>query len=80
MDKINFCNEMAEILDVESVSVESILGEFEQWDSLAMLSTLAMADAKYGVTIRSVEVRGAVTVGDLADLVEQKHKNAIALV
>lgn len=79
MDKHEFCKEMAEILDVESVSIESILGEYEQWDSLAMLSTLAMADSKYGVTIRSAEVRGAVTVADLADLVEMKQKSVVAL-
>jgi len=74
MDKVEFCQKLAEILDIEEVKLEDVLNEFEQWDSLAVLSALAMADAKYGVTIRADEIRSVVTAGDLANLVEEKQK------
>ena len=53
MDKPEFYQKLAEILDVEEVKPEDVLKSFDVWDSLAILSVLAMADAKYGVSIKS---------------------------
>jgi len=78
MDKPEFYQRLAEILDIEEVRPESVLSEFEQWDSLAVLSALAMADARYGVTIRADEIRSVVTAADLANLVEEKEKRKAA--
>ena len=74
MDKLEFYQRLAEILDVEEVKPENVLRDFEQWDSLAILSVLAMADSKYGVTIRAEEIRQVATAADLATLVETKQK------
>ena len=74
MDKPEFYQRLAAILDIEEVKPENVLKEYEQWDSLAILSVLAMADSKYGVTIRADEIRQVVTAGDLAALVEAKPK------
>jgi len=74
MDKPEFYQRLAEILDIEEVKPENVLKEYEQWDSLAILSVLAMADSKYGVTIRADEIRQVLTAGDLAALVEAKRK------
>lgn len=74
MDKLEFYQKLAEILDIEEVKPESVLSEFDQWDSLAVLSVLAMTDARYGVTIRPHEIRSVVTAADLANLVEEKQK------
>ncbi len=74
MDKPEFYQRLAEILDIEEVKPENVLKEFEQWDSLSILSVLAMTDSKYGVTIRADEIRQAVTAADLAALVEAKRK------
>jgi acyl carrier protein len=72
MDKTEFYQRLAEILDVEEVKPENALADFETWDSLAILSVLAMADAKYGVAIKAEEIRSVITVGDLTNLVESK--------
>jgi acyl carrier protein len=72
MNTLEFCQRLADILDIVEVKPENVLGEFEQWDSLAVLSVLAMVDSKYRVTIRANEIRSVVTVGDLAKLVEAK--------
>jgi acyl carrier protein len=74
MDKPEFYQRLAAILDIEEVKPENVLKDYEQWDSLAILSVLAMADSKYGVTIRADEIRQVVTAGDLAALVEAKPK------
>jgi acyl carrier protein len=74
MDKPEFYQQLAAILDIEDVKPENVLKEFEQWDSLAILSVLALADSKYGVTIRADEIRQVVTATDLAALIEAKRK------
>lgn len=74
MDKIKFYEQLAQILDVEEVKPESVLSDFEAWDSLAILSVLAMTDSKYGVAIKAEEIRSVVTAADLANMVEAKQK------
>jgi acyl carrier protein len=74
MDKIKFYEQLSEILDVEQVKPEDVLKDFEAWDSLAILSVLAMADLKYGVSIKAEEIRSVVTAADLASMVEAKQK------
>lgn len=74
MDKTKFYEQLAQILDVEEVKPENALKDFETWDSLAILSVLAMADSKYGVTIKAEEIRSVTTAEELAKLVESKQK------
>jgi acyl carrier protein len=74
MDKAEFYQKLAEILDIEEVKPENVLKDIETWDSLAILSVLAMADSKYGVSIKAEEIRSVVTVANLADLVNSKQK------
>jgi len=74
MDKTEFYQRLAAILDLEAVKPEDVLKDFESWDSLAVLSVLAMADSKYGVSIKAEEIRSVVTAADLATLVESKKK------
>jgi acyl carrier protein len=74
MDKTEFNQRLAAILDVEEVKPGNVLKDFDSWDSLAILSVLAMADAKYGVSIKAEEIRAVGTADDLARLVEAKQK------
>jgi acyl carrier protein len=74
MDKTEFYNRLAEILDVEEVKPENVLKDFDGWDSLAVLSVLALADSKYGASIKAEEIRAVVTAAELAGLVESKKK------
>jgi acyl carrier protein len=74
MNKPEFYQRLAEIIDVDELQPECVLRDFDEWDSLAVLSVLALADSKYGVTIRAEEIRSVVTAADLADLVEAKQK------
>ncbi|HEX7139375.1 MAG TPA: acyl carrier protein, partial [Vicinamibacterales bacterium] len=69
-----FFEQLAEILDEETVSADDVLRDFDQWDSLSALSVLAMCDSKYGVTLESEELARAKTAGELRDVVAAKRK------
>ncbi|HEX7642370.1 MAG TPA: acyl carrier protein [Noviherbaspirillum sp.] len=64
-----FLSEMAEILEETKVTPEDSLESFSSWDSLAVLSVVAMADAKFGVNLSSKEVNDASTIQGLYDLI-----------
>jgi acyl carrier protein len=74
MNKTEFYQRLAEILDAEAVQAETVLKDMDGWDSLAVLSVLALADSKYGVTIKADEIRAVQTAADLAGLIETKKK------
>ena len=65
MDKNVFLDELANILDEESVNVATNLRDYPSWDSLAVLSIVAMADSKFGFTLTFPDVKGLTTVADL---------------
>ena len=44
------------------------LEELEQWDSLSLISFIALADANSGVTVSPAQVVNCTTVGDLLRL------------
>ena len=72
MDK--FLKDMADILDEESVQESDRLDGFGAWDSLAVLSVVAMADSRYHATFSAREIRDIATVGDLYRLLSASTK------
>ena len=51
-----------------------VLGDFQEWDSLSVLSTIAMLDAKYGVNVTAMDLKDVQTVADLWNLTQAKKK------
>ena len=70
----NFDGEIAEILEVDSVNMDDQLTAFDCWDSLTILSIIALASETYQVTISAAEVNAAATVGGLKNLIQSKSK------
>ncbi len=70
----NFDEEMAEILEVNSVNMDDQLTAFDCWDSLTILSIIALASEMYNVTISAAEVNSASTVGGLKYLIQSRSK------
>lgn len=67
----SFIERMADILDVENeISFDTNLGELEEWDSLSIVSYIAMANAACGKKVEVKRVREAVTLQDLYDLLK----------
>ena len=71
MTKETFLEKMADILDAEEeISFDTELSGLEEWDSLSIVSYIAMANARCGMKVDVKKVREAVTIGDLYDLLQ----------
>lgn len=67
-----FLEEMCEVLEEDKVSMENELEEFEFWDSLTILSVIALASENYDVSLNADEINKAKTVGGLWELIQSK--------
>lgn len=67
-----FRPKLAEILEEDEVKPEDRLEDFEEWDSLSVLSVLAMIDSDYNVMLESEALADLTTVGDLIALVQSR--------
>jgi acyl carrier protein len=70
-----FLNKIALILEVAEVKETDELKAFSQWDSLSVLSVIAMLDANYGVNLRAADFEQITTAGDLWNLVQSKKRS-----
>jgi len=71
-----FYQQLAFILDEPEIKPEAVLADFSEWDSLSILSVIAMLDAQYSVNINGKELRNFKTAGELAnEIVRLKAKN-----
>lgn len=76
MDNQKFIKLFAEAVEVESVeslSVETVFRELDEWSSLAYLSVIAMLDDEYEVLIENANFKTLITIGDIINYVES-HK------
>jgi acyl carrier protein len=64
-----FYEGLAEILEVENDDVNSDLALGESWDSLAIVSTIALIDDVYDIQVRPEKLSDCQTVGDIEALV-----------
>ena len=68
-----FYTEMAEILELEPDEVTADLRlEDTNWDSLAVVSTIALIDELYDQAISADALNNCDTVGDIEQLIEAK--------
>ena len=67
-----FMKRMAKILNGEDFTMESELNYLENWDSLASVDFLGMADEDFGKELDPMDVRMAGTIGDLFELVTKE--------
>ncbi|MDE5552002.1 MAG: acyl carrier protein [Muribaculaceae bacterium] len=70
-----FIEKFAEIFDdVEpsSLSAETRFRDLDDWDSIAGLSVIAMADEEYDVTLNADDMRSSQTLGDLYAKIQSK--------
>lgn len=70
----DFLAKIAAILEVDGVCETDELKAFAQWDSLSVLSVIAMLDASYGVNLRAADFGPVKSVGDLWALVQSRKR------
>jgi acyl carrier protein len=75
MEIKEFIQNFAEQFEDTDASVfvpETVFHDLDEWSSLVGLSIIAMIDDEYDVTIKGDELRSAVTIEDVYNLVNSK--------
>jgi acyl carrier protein len=70
-----FLSKIASVLELDRVQAADMLAGFSQWDSLAVLSVIAMLDSAYGINLRAAELKAVRTAGELWSLVQSKKSS-----
>ena len=70
-----FLKKLAEILEVSEMKESDQLKDFPQWDSLSVLSVIAMLDASYGVNLRAADFASVNSATDLWNLVQARKRS-----
>ncbi len=65
--------EIFDDIDVSALSADTEFRGLDDWDSIAGLSVIAMADEEYGVTLNADDMRGSRTIGDIFKAIESKR-------
>ena len=65
--------QLVEIFEVDEVSDIDVLRDFELWDSLSVISLIAVLDENFGINIEATELAEVITVKDLYLFVEQRR-------
>ena len=67
MTKEEFLTEMQDVLQTEEVlNMDTVLADLDEWDSLAMMATMAFLDKNFGVKVKIADLKVLGTVGDIA--------------
>jgi acyl carrier protein len=67
-----FLPALADCLDRDAVNESDVLADFPEWDSLSVLSVIALIDADYGVNLVANDLKDVGTAGDLWRLVQSR--------
>lgn len=67
MNSAEFLRELEEMLELDSGALTGaeVLAELEGWDSLAVISFIALVDEKLGLVVEGEKLARAKTVADL---------------
>ena len=67
----NFADQFDET-DASEFKAQTVFHDLDEWSSLIALSIIAMIDEEYDVTVKGDEMRAAVTIEDLFNIVKSK--------
>ena len=73
MDK--FLESMLEVFEREDINPEDEFRDYEEWDSLAYLSIIAMIDENYDIVIPGEEFAKLNRVIDIYNYINSNHQN-----
>lgn len=67
MTRDEFLTEMQDVLQTETdISFSTVLKELDEWDSLALMATMAFLDKNFGVATTLSDYRSMKTIEDIA--------------
>jgi len=70
----NFKQLITEILEEESVDMNDELIAFDSWDSLTILSIIAIVSEKYNVELNKEDIENSKTLKGLENLIKSKSQ------
>jgi len=77
----DFINELKKALEIEDedqgITLETNLKELEEYDSLSVLSIIAMIDKNFSKQIPSSDFEKVTTVSSLMELISKEHFDQI---
>lgn len=70
MDKMEKIKLMEEIMELEEGTLNegSVLSEYDEWDSLSIISYIALMDTRFNKSVSMEEIKRFVTVKDAIDI------------
>ena len=66
---------LASTLDVDAIGADDLLADLPEWDSLGVLSVVAMVHSEYGVSLGANDLKSIETCRSLAALIERLRSN-----
>lgn len=77
MEKGVFLRKLADVLQVSPDEInEELELKSENWDSVAMLATIALIDEQFGVTVPTNELKASTSVGMLVEFLQRAVRDA----
>ena len=64
--------EQFDFTDLDAFKPETAFRDLDEWSSLMALSIIAMVDEEYDVTLQGDDMKAAVTIEDLFNIVQSK--------
>lgn len=68
-EKIALLEDIMELEEGE-LKADSVLADYDEWDSVAIISYIALMDERFHKAVRGAEIRKFVTAQDAMDLME----------
>lgn len=66
--------QLQELLEVDNIDLTKKFKDYDEWDSLAALSVIALLDSDYGIAIKNSELMAFENVQAFCDYVLQNKK------
>lgn len=64
-------DKLQELLEIDNLDLNAKFTDFDEWDSLSVLSVLALLDSDYGINMTQKEVEAFDSVGAFVKHVEK---------
>jgi len=68
-EKMNTLQELLDI-DMDTINEDTLLDDLSEWDSIAIISTIAMMDSMFDKVITSQQVKKFKTISDIINEME----------
>ncbi len=67
-----FINFLADVLerDEHLINIEDEFRDYEEWDSLALLSVMVMLEEEYSTSFKRTDLDDCITIGDLFQIIQ----------